>query len=845
MLFMPCRVPGLTINALSPISNRSLAGFLCLICLFPQLHAQSPAGAPKTENAESRSPRCYSRETAQYSPIGCLSSLDGLVQRIRAGTLQDVEVGQLYGAILQEDIVLLTGLQIKSAEALLDSSSADLRARAYVVLGLSGDRTALAILQAQDSFQPSVERSWALAFLERNARDTSIAALANDGTRGTYQLHDALVFPLASRPFIEWARIWPRRDAAQFQPVFQDHSEITLHTTLALTALYYITSGRENAEFLDLTAELLAGEGQFGPSLLLSERAVNEGSRETKAQAENTIGNTLSAQERYREANDHYRRSIELGRRDGWPEQNMAGNYDTLHDSANAELNYRASFTRRPGPLDLPRFQNNFADFLVTAFPRDEKRTSEALSLASESNRSLSFSTPVELNTLAECHAAKGHYIDAVFYQQRAIAFLRNDQKKLPKYEAKLDAYLKALHAQRVLDAFDPPPSSADTSEAASRSPRLVLADIEFKLKTSLTSIRAPLQPTIEKASWIRIAPYQCKAVGNPMVSIVTRMPDDWDCDCYGETNYTLVRVEADNLNNYTERLEALSQTPFYSCEMQRFSPLFVEQSWCRFFREIIVKDGQELDRLSFPKRIADQLAGMAPIARAWVEQGAAMTPKNIPEGNFSTSGRPVAIQLSDGSLFVTLEHRDRLRDVRCGEVLGFRDAIRVFDVSGYAPDKQKVLLAVNEFARNLRQAFEATPLLAETDSSQASRRKYWFTRTGKPSRVIDDGVHFETVSYTAQIVVDSDRPALADFAMEAVSGIPDNAAFISIQLAPYVEVAVGSPSEKFFDPSEVDKAKYATAVRSALRSAVTSTCGRLSGAMAGNGSDMCVLRTR
>jgi hypothetical protein len=229
-------------------------------------------------------------------------------------------------------------------------------------------------------------------------------------------------------------------------------------------------------------------------------------------------------------------------------------------------------------------------------------------------------------------------------------------------------------------------------------------------------------------------------------------------------------------------------------------------------------------------------------MTRLWVEQGTEMTPGLIPDGQFSPSARPIAIELRDGSIFVSIEKFDPLTTAACGEILGFRGAVRHFDVSAYHGDKDRVLLAVDTFIRHLRSVFEAPPLSAETDASQAARRKFWFTRDGKPSRVIDDGVHFERVAYTAQIIVEAQGNTLADFAMDAVSAVPKGAASISLELAPNVELAIGSPRERYFDPSEIEKTKYASAIRAAVTKAVSQTCNSMAGKPSSDGSGVCIL---
>jgi tetratricopeptide (TPR) repeat protein len=773
-------------------------------------------------------------------PVGCIARLDALLTRILSEKLEDSDVAQLYAQIIQEDVLLFSGLQLKWATTELESRSAAARARAYILLGLTGDAQAEKILSAKPEASEIAARarSWALGFLQRNGRDTSIEGLVHSTDMSKLRVMDALAFPKSSLASIDWRRAFNGRDEAQFSAVFRDHPEINSDTSLAPTALYYIISGKENALFLDLLGELLAMNHSYDLSIRLSTRAVNEGTQTTKASAETTLGNTLSDAGKLEEANKHYLRSIELGRSDGWPEQNLAMNYASLKDYSRAESSFRTSFERHPSSEDLASFQNNFADFLATRFPTDQVRDREALQLSIESNRHTAFSSANSLDTLAECYAAVGDYKRALFYEQRALAFSSKDKNKISTYSNAIQGFLEKLRIQNVIDAFDTKPSSLP-SEADS--PRLVLSDVEDLLGTASTSTRAPGAPSNDQPT--RLAPYECRATGNPLVTAILGLPDDWDCECAGENNFTLVRLEAAQRESYLSRLHKITATPFFSCETRRFYPLYIEETWCRFVRVISIGSSAEMQRrISLPTRIGNQLAGSASIARVWVEQGAPMTPEGIPEGKLSTSARPIGIELSNGDLLLTVEHQDRLPDAKCGELAGFRGVMRLFDISGYNGNKEKILSALNMFSQNLRLSFESAPLLAETDASQSSRRKYWFTRDAKASKVIDDGVHFERVSYTAQIILDAPGPQLADFAQEAVFGVPDKAISISLEIVPYVELATGSPAEPYLDPSDIQKSKYASAVRMAVRAAVAKTCKALSGLSAADGSDVCIL---
>ena len=136
------------------------------------------------------------------------------------------------------------------------------------------------------------------------------------------------------------------------------------------------------------------------------------------------MGNLAVKNKEYSKAQDHYLKSIKLGRKDGWPECNLGRLYSNTGDLELAEKFFREAIGRKSSARsesEYAEFLNDFAWFVVTERGDEDELLEEALKRSKESNEITSRSDPGFLDTLAAIHFRRGDREEAMLIQEEAI----------------------------------------------------------------------------------------------------------------------------------------------------------------------------------------------------------------------------------------------------------------------------------------------------------------------------------------------------------------------------------------------------------------------------------------
>jgi tetratricopeptide (TPR) repeat protein len=204
-------------------------------------------------------------------------------------------------------------------------------------------------------------------------------------------------------------------------------------------ALYMLQAQTEPAATYSFWADVLLRGGFVDSALRLALAGADmvglDGS------LENAIGNILSKQGKWLEANSHYEASLSAGRSDGWPELNLAKNFVALQQFHSAESWFRRALTKRDEARSLREFAgylNEFAWFIANRRKDDSMKVREALAMSREANELVKRSDPNFLDTLAECESAAGNHSAAVDAARAALALVGPASPERPEYERRL-----------------------------------------------------------------------------------------------------------------------------------------------------------------------------------------------------------------------------------------------------------------------------------------------------------------------------------------------------------------------------------------------------------------------
>ena len=273
----------------------------------------------------------------------CNSELQKAIVCFIAGA-ESSEVLSIYaGKPLRRDWLLLSGRQVQWAESMLRRQLPDVRKIALATLALGADRLSADWLsKLRTDAWSQEERALAAkvhVFLTEFGRDTSVRSLLKRNP-SQVQIADLLTFPGPQDRSFDATAVIPVRVWVS-EPLFGSEPYRCRWTL----ALYLQTAKEQPTSFFETAAELLDNYKEPDAALAYAQAGIARGVK--SADLENTFGNLLSAKGEQRLAIEHYVKSLQLGRNDGWPEINTAKCFAELKQPIAAEEWFRKGVAKR------------------------------------------------------------------------------------------------------------------------------------------------------------------------------------------------------------------------------------------------------------------------------------------------------------------------------------------------------------------------------------------------------------------------------------------------------------------------------------------------------------------
>ena len=415
-----------------------------------QLTSQMAASSTSQEPASAFTPGCHVKPDKWLSSFLCDPTLQDAVVRFERGNQTDDSLIVSYADAIKQDGLLLSGVQLRWADLALTKDVEEDRMAALAIIGLNADRQSVDALARLDSSAWSAQDrdllTHAKQFIERHGRVTSTAALASTDPTN-FKLTDFLCYPSPLDISFLGEKAIPEKETSAIKEFFARNSGITLGFSASPMMLSMAYEHKQAGDVDGLIADLLDQAGSYDMALKYALQGLSSGG--SRASLENSIGNILSAQQKLREANEHYSKSLEAGRKDGWPELNTALNLENMNQLNDAEMWFRRALARRSdarSQMEYARYLNEFAWFLVTKRPADVPKVNEALKLSVESNQIVGNRDPNYLDTLAECKAASGDVQGAIVASQEALDLVANGGDEGKKYADRLAYFKSKVH---------------------------------------------------------------------------------------------------------------------------------------------------------------------------------------------------------------------------------------------------------------------------------------------------------------------------------------------------------------------------------------------------------------
>ena len=397
-----------------------------------------------------------------YDPIIWNEELRMLVESILDEKLTNRIVLKRYRKIIRTHPLLLSGLQNSWAALHLADEGNSLRTYELVIVGLSGDKTQEPKLkELQDSSLTYRERKaveWSIQFLNTFGKHASLSVIANEHKPESASPYHVLTFPSKGGNELY-------TEIATFKKTLENPTELLrnialrkggklLFENLGPSAFYYIIAGKPREKYLGIIAELLMHDQKYERALDFAMAAQQENPND--ANIYNNIGNIYDDQGAHQEAIQWYKKSIEYGRSDGWPQMNLAKQYRELGQLDDAESYYRAALEFRKSarlPFEFAEYLNSFAWFIVKFRSDNSAKLGEAYEASRESISIFRQTSDPKgqlsnfLDTFAAIHFAKDEPNKAVHIQ--TIARDQHDQGTTSWIELNetLQKYLKEVDA--------------------------------------------------------------------------------------------------------------------------------------------------------------------------------------------------------------------------------------------------------------------------------------------------------------------------------------------------------------------------------------------------------------
>jgi tetratricopeptide (TPR) repeat protein len=770
---------------------------------------------------------CFNEQDGAYNPLPCNPPLANLVNHVVASTLDDREITKQYIEAIQTDPLLLSGVQVAWAAGELSKPSSDNSRSAIVVLALSGDKRAEAILKTAIRTGDSSRKrlmTWAMNFAASYGRDLSIKAVTEktDGPKSITSV-DLLTFPSPVRNDGLFRSLAAK--VSLNDKLARVVSAANPKESLAPLGFYDLRKNPAHTQLHELLAEVLRDSNDLSLARQYAEFAIDSG--EEQGSAENTLGNILLDQHDYAGAILHFEKSTQAGRTDLWPEFNIARAHSDMGQLDLAESEFRSVLSKigSPEKSDIdPEMANDFAWFLVTKRTEDRKELLEAERYSQESVSLTADGDANFLDTFAAVEAALGKNDEAIHVEERSVGLAARNEAGSPEeisFEKRLSGYLepllKRVSAGEYGQKYDPPPRS-DTAG--------------FRIRSVIEEVRAA------RASVGLLKPPQDMFPGLPKPAVLQPCDCDldYDCTCYSSYSFVFVKVSSTSESGLASELTALARTTLYGCYKQ--SNGFEEDTTvdrCRFSRVLQFSNGSSA--AMDPTAMWRTELRDTRVEQAWFESAIRVDSNGYPVENVSPYARPIAVRTTDG-LYLAYQI-DYTGDVpRCE--LGQPIQNVAFDLTQCSDKQACGTKALSAYAEALESFFLAPPTVAKRDlSSDVPTGEWWFRRMGEKS-VILGGPYYERTTYMEKwrAVSNKDGVEISDV-WYGSKGRTDGP-YLMMNLLPDVSIAVGIHGD-YMDP-ESQMVKFENAAADVAKKTLTTACNTLHGRFE---AGICVLGDR
>jgi len=418
------------------------------------------------------------RDLESYTPLTVNPVFLALVDDVINGQVDsDNQIIQRYHHAVQEDVLLLTGLQIDPLMKQLNNPSAHRRSQAWIGLALSGDKSLISELQ--DTLKLEADEAvrghgrWAIDFLQSHGEDMSL--------RNSQKFQKSWANRKMIVSFPDRLKERVRLNTLVGLPWDGDVWNILINAvnserkgkTFALLAqssriIKRTSIGRDTQEKTDLNyAAYLKENDLLEEALSIYGMLLKEGGNiALLGQPENGYGFTLFRMGRYEESLDYFELAIKAGRPDGWPERNIATALIKLGRDKEANIYFEQSINRiettlkdiaetlkgekkervlSDGKREAAGFYNAYAWHLITTDEASEELLTKGLTLSKKAAELSDFQDNSILDTLAHAHAVHGNFKQAILIERKALEMVpETDQERRQEMASVIQKWEKA-----------------------------------------------------------------------------------------------------------------------------------------------------------------------------------------------------------------------------------------------------------------------------------------------------------------------------------------------------------------------------------------------------------------
>jgi tetratricopeptide (TPR) repeat protein len=404
--------------------------------------------ANQTPSGEEIPPGCRIDSQHWTDTFLCNPQLQNAIVAFQSSNEKDTGFLEQYQNAIPRDWRLLSGVQVRWAESVLKTNRYHDSQIPLSVIALGGDIQSMPVLAEIDTSSWTPEdrrfRDRVQQFLAVHGRDTSLKAIQTAGA-SSIAIGDLLSYPKGMQFTDGVEKLVPPETTTAIRTFLRINSGASIGGALSPLVLAMIVERKTVGDAYSLLADILLKSGDTDSALRYAQEGLTKGG--SARSLENDIGNILSAKGDLRNANEHYLKSLDAGRSDGWPEINMAQNLADLGEIDSAESWFMRGLKRTPrGGSEYTEYINDYAWFLAIHRASDNKKVQEALALSELSNVLTQRSNPNFLDTLAECQAVNGKFSEAVSTEREALKLVIDDATH-QKYASRVEYFEKKLQA--------------------------------------------------------------------------------------------------------------------------------------------------------------------------------------------------------------------------------------------------------------------------------------------------------------------------------------------------------------------------------------------------------------